>query len=242
MNIGSIGIIGFGDFGQFIAALAKEHFPGVQVKISSSRNPADGTRFFSFEETCTTDLLFLCVPISAFEATVQKIQPFLGEQTIVVDVTTVKKHTTTVLRENNIPRFIATHPMFGPYSYAKHGNSLKDLRIALCDSTLSPDELSEVITFLKDAELKILELGPDEHDKLVAETLFLTHLVGQTIHKGKFERTSIDTVSFGFLMDAVESVMHDDALFQEVYKYNPYCKEVLERYEGAEKEVISSLR
>jgi prephenate dehydrogenase len=90
-------------------------------------------------------------------------------------------------------------------------------------------------------ELKVLELTADEHDRLIAETLFLTHLVGQTISKGSFERTSIDTVSFGFLMDAVESVAHDEALFRDVYRFNPYCKEVLARYEAAERAVKDSL-
>jgi prephenate dehydrogenase len=94
---------------------------------------------------------------------------------------------------------------------------------------------------LKNAELTVLSLTADEHDRLIAETLFLTHLVGQTVHKGGFERTAIDTVSFGFLMDAVESVAHDEALFRDVYAYNPYCKDVLARFEKAQKDTLASL-
>ncbi len=131
--------------------------------------------------------------------------------------------------------------MFGPYSYAKHGNSLKDLRIVVCHSSLSEDSMGGVLNFLRQAELKVLELTTDDHDRLVAETLFLTHLVGQTVKKGRFERTAVDTVSFGFLMDAVESVAHDDALFRDVYKYNPYCKEVLARFEKAEGDIKATL-
>ncbi len=241
MNISSVGIIGFGDFGQFLFMLAKERFPSVEVKVYSSRKETDGKEFFSLEEVCATDLVILCVPIAAFEATVEKIAPLLGTNTIVCDVATVKKHTVSVLQEEKIPRYIATHPMFGPYSYAKHGNSLKDLRIAVCDSTIGEAEINSVLTFLGSAGLKVLKLTGDEHDRLVAETLFLTHLVGQTVSKGGFKRTSIDTVSFGFLMDAVESVAHDEALFRDVYRYNPYCKEVLTRYEQAEKKIVSSL-
>jgi len=84
-------------------------------------------------------------------------------------------------------------------------------------------------------------MTPDEHDKLIVETLFLTHLVGQIVKQGKFERTSIDTISFGFLMDAAESVWHDDALFHDVFKYNPYCREVLKRFEDTERTIASSL-
>ncbi len=242
MTIQSIGIIGFGSFGQFLFELSKEHFPDLMVKVSSSRQEPDGKDFFPLEEVCATDLLFLCVPINAFEETVEKILPLLGENTVVCDVTTIKKHTVSVLQEKKVPHYIATHPMFGPYSYAKHNNSLKSLRIAVCDSSLDKNEMRNVMEFLEKAELKVLEMSADEHDRLIAETLFLTHLVGQTILKGGFKRTSIDTVSYGFLMDAVESVAHDEALFRDVFTYNPYCKEVLERYENAEKDVVSSLR
>ena len=54
---------------------------------------------------------------------------------------------------------------------------------------------------------------------------------------GNFIRTNIDTVSFGFLMDAVESVQNDTELFKDVYTYNPYCKEVIARFEQAEQAV-----
>src|SRR3954471_8460155 len=48
---------------------------------------------------------------------------------------------------------------------------------------------------------------------------------------------TLDTVSFGFLMDAVESVQNDTELFKDVYTYNPHCKEVIARFEQAEQAV-----
>jgi prephenate dehydrogenase len=241
MKIKSIGIIGFGDFGQFLFALAKEHLPSLEVKVFSSRKEPSEEDFFSLEDVCKTDILLVCVPISAFADTIERILPLLGEGTLVCDVATVKKYTISILKEKNVPHYLATHPMFGPASYAKHRKSLKDLRIAVCDSSLSKEELRKVISFFEVMELKVLKLNADEHDRLVAETLFLTHLVGQTIRKGHFQRTSIDTLSFGYLMDAVESVAQDEALFRDVYTYNSHCKDVLARYEKAEKEIISSL-
>jgi prephenate dehydrogenase len=241
MHISSVGIIGFGSFGEFIFNIAKERFPEVAVKVYSSRREPDGTDFYTLADVCTTDLLFVCVPIAAFAATIDRIVPLLGAHTIVCDVATVKKHTVEVLKSKNVSRYLATHPMFGPYSYEKHGKSLTGLRIAVCDTTIPTEEFETAINFLRLAKLKVLELTADEHDKLIAETLFLTHLIGQTVTKGGFKRTSIDTVSFGFLMDAVESVAHDEALFRDVYTYNPYCTEVLARYEEAKKQIVSSL-
>src|SRR3989344_4618776 len=70
----------------------------------------------------------------------------------------------------------------------------------------------------------IVEVSSREHDKHIAETLFLTHFLGQVISRGGFERTGVDTVSFGFLMDAVESVRKDGKLFTDVFRFNPYCR------------------
>lgn len=241
MNTSSIGIIGYGSFGVFIHTLVQKHFPNISVRIFSRSHTVDSQTFFSFEETCASDLLFICVPISHFEETITRTLPHLSPKTVVCDVATVKVHTVQVLKTLGVPRYIATHPMFGPYSYAKQGNSLKHLRIAVCNSSLSDTEQQAILSFLTQAEFTVLTLTAEEHDKLVAETLFLTHLVGQTVHSGGFERTAIDTVSFGFLMDAVESVAHDEALFHDVYRYDPYCKEVLERFEKAQSAVKGKL-
>ena len=61
--------------------------------------------------------------------------------------------------------------------------------------------------------------------------------IGQVVARGGFERTDIDTVSFGFLMDAVDSVRHDGQLFEEVCRYNPYCHEVIERFDRSDRRV-----
>jgi len=233
----TIGIIGYGDFGQFLYQLASEFLPQYEVRVFSRRQEQDRKVFFSLEEVCKSDFLIVCVPIAAFKETIENIKDLLGENTIVCDVSTVKVHTVSILRQLEVKNFIATHPMFGPYSYKKHNNSLQDLRITLCDHTLDPLQYQKVIQWLRSLGLRVLEMTANEHDKLVAETLFLTHLVGQTIKRGGFERTSIDTVSFGFLMDAVESVANDEALFLDVYKYNPYCEAVLERFRKADEDV-----
>jgi prephenate dehydrogenase len=237
----TLGILGYGDFGKFLHELARVHLPDMAVKVSSSRFPADEKTFFSLEEVCTSDILILAVPISAFESVIAQIAPLIGKKTIVCDVATVKKHTVAILKDHGIARFIATHPMFGPYSYEKQGKSLKDLRIAVCDSSISQEEYATALSLFRGVGLSVLEMSPDDHDRLIAETLFLTHLVGQIVKKGKFERTSIDTISFGFLMDAAESVAHDDALFRDVFTYNPYCKEVLTRFEAIERQIAESL-
>lgn len=78
MEIESIGIIGFGDFGKFLFSLAKEQVPQIPVKVYSSRKEPDNNDFFALAEVRESDLLLICVPIAAFAETIQKILPFLG--------------------------------------------------------------------------------------------------------------------------------------------------------------------
>ena len=85
-------------------------------------------------------------------------------------------------------------------------------------------------SFLSGIGLRISEQASEKHDKMIADTLFLAHLVSQILTEGKFERSDIGTASFDSLMDVMENLHQDRALFQDVYKYNPYCEKTLERF------------
>ena len=234
----TLAIIGYGSFGKLLHELVQRFAPEVKAVVHSSRADASQDFFVSFEQAAACDVVIPCVPIHAFEATVEKMLPYMGAQTVFIDIATVKMHTVKVLKRL-LPgkRWLATHPMFGPESYEKKGREVNGLRIVLTESTLAPEEKDAIIGFLKTCGFDVVEMTSEQHDKHLAETLFLTHFVGQTIHRGGFDRTDIDTVSFGYLMDAVESVRHDEVLFKDVYKFNPFCEEALRRFERAEGEV-----
>ncbi len=248
--IRTVGIVGYGSFGTLLETLIRRFAPGAQIKIHSSRFPAQGgsatggaQKFFSLEEAAACDAVVLAVPICAFEATLKKILPHLGPHTVIVDVATVKVHTTEVLKRLAAGRpWLATHPMWGPESYAKTKGDIAGYRIVIVESTLPKAQADALKAFLTQCGFDVVEMSAEAHDKHLAETLFLTHFVGQAVSRGNFARGEIDTVSFGYLMDATESVKHDTALFKDVYRYNPYCEEVLGRFEAAEAEVHALLK
>ena len=114
-------------------------------------------------------------------------------------------------------------------------------RIVVTESTLDTGRYQELLRQLRSIGFSILEKGADEHDRDLAETLFLTHYIGQVVAQGGFERTDIDTVSFGYLMDAVDSVRHDTRLFDDVFRFNPYCRLVIERFDESERKILEKL-
>lgn len=239
----TIGIIGYGSFGAFLEVLINRFAPSITVKIYSSRFEPDGAKFFTLEEVAGSDAVILAVPIAVFEDTLKKIVPLMKPEGIIIDVATVKVHTVALLKKlaANQP-YLAAHPMFGPESYAKKGGEVNGLRIVMTDITIPAKQYQEFVLFLKKCGFDVIEMSAESHDKHLAETLFLTHFVGQVVSRGKFDRTAIDTVSFGYLMDATESVKHDTSLFQDVYRFNPYCEEVLKRFEASEAEVHTLLK
>ena len=242
MSLTSVGIVGYGAFGSFLVRLLQKHTPHIEVRVYSSRNTVNNTLFYTLEDVCDVDAIILCSPIHAYEDTLRRIAPLIRPDTIVVDVATVKVYTTSLIKKL-LPTqpFISTHPMFGPESYSKQSDSLHNLRVVIAECSLSEDDVTSLSTFLTSLGMQVVNMTSDEHDKQLATTLFLTHYIGQIVHTGGFERTDIDTVSFGYLMDAVDSVRHDSALFKDVYTYNPYCKETISRFEAAEQSVDNQL-
>jgi prephenate dehydrogenase len=238
----SLGIIGHGDFGRFLEMLARRFAPGVAVRVYARKATPDGERFFTLEQACQSDVVIIAVSIRAFAETLAKVLPLLKPGAILVDVNTVKAHPATLLRETaKGVRYVTSHPMFGPYSFEKQGASLKGLRLVIADHTLAPDEITSATAWLKGLGLDVMAMTPQAHDRMLAETLFLTHYVAQAVARGGFVRTDIDTLSFGFLMDAVESVKSDTELFRDVFAFNPYCEEIIARFEKAEADVHALL-
>ena len=238
----TVGIVGYGHFGRFLHDLGQRFFPEVEIRVYSRRAEVDNETFFSLEQVAQSDVVILCGAIREYEAQLKQVLELALPDTILVDVATVKKHTSELFRKYCGERkFISTHPMFGPESYQKHDGNVTGFRVVVTDYQLKNDDYQKLKNIFATIGFLIIEMTADEHDKRLAETLFLTHYVGQSILKAGFTRTEIDTVSFQFLMDAVESVKDDKQLFADVYAFNPYCKEVAKRLHQAQEDVYKSI-
>ena len=235
----TVGIIGYGQFGAFVHTLGQRFFPDIEYKIYSRRAEIDSQTFFSLEEAAQCDVLILCGSLGGYEEQLKAVVARMRVDSVLVDIATVKKHTEDLFQRYAADRqYICTHPMFGPASYQKQNEDVTGFRIVLTQSTLPTETISALRNRFAALGFLIIEMTADEHDRQLAETLFLTHYISQTILKAGYRRTTMDTVSFQFLMDAVESVQNDTALFADVYRFNPYCKAVVERLSQAQGQVF----
>lgn len=238
----SLAIVGYGQFGRFVHQLQQKFCPDIETVVVTSQN-RDDVRVVSLAEAGQRDVVLVCVPIHRYETTLRELRPHLRADTIVVDVATVKEVTEQACRTQLADQpYICTHPMFGPASYQKSNYSIKDFRLVVTGHTLSVDVYQRLLDQVKEWGLVVIEMNAATHDRYLAETLFLTHFVSQVITVADFVRTDIDTVSFGFLMDAVESVRDDLSLFQDVYTYNQYCQATIDRLIASVETVQARLR
>src|SRR4051812_30920883 len=105
-----VGIVGYGAFGKFLAVLLKRFAPEAEIRFFSRTHTSDGKTFFSLEETAASDIVILAVPIAALEAILKKIVPLMSRESILVDVSTVKKYPVQLLKKYAKGRtYIATH-------------------------------------------------------------------------------------------------------------------------------------
>ena len=190
----SLGLVGHGAFGAFLESLARRFAPGLEVRVFARKARPDGRRFFTLEETCRCDVVIIAVSIRAFEEMLLQVLPLLKPGAILVDVNTVKAHPARLLAQHaGGVAYVATHPMFGPFSFEKQGGTLAGLRLVITENTLAPGTLAAAIAWLKGLGLDVLTMTSEAHDRMLAETLFLTHYVAQMVAAGGFVRTDIDT-------------------------------------------------
>ena len=221
----SIGILGFGRFGQLMCRyLAKD----LSVVVYDRRGRSElikehGAVAAEISEVCRQDILILAVPISSLEAVLQEIAPQLTPQTTVVDVCSVKSLPVHWM-EKHLPEdvaIIATHPMFGPDSAAK---TLAGQKIVVCPARVPEPFGRKVIQYLKEKKLEVIETTPDAHDRQIAVTLALTHFVGRSLAEYGAEPLQIDTDGYKRLLYTLEVVTHDTwQLFEDMNRYNPYA-------------------
>ncbi len=96
MQVRTVGIVGYGAFGMLAHKLLSRFAPDLEVRIYSREKKPGGKVFFSLAETVKCDAVILAVPISAFEEILNKIVPLTRNDTVLIDVATVKVHTVII--------------------------------------------------------------------------------------------------------------------------------------------------
>ncbi|KAH6779286.1 prephenate dehydrogenase family protein [Perilla frutescens var. hirtella] len=252
-----IAIIGFGNFGRFLAkAFVRQGHTVFTHSRSNYRSVAEsiGAAFFSDpHDLCEQhpDVMVICTSIISTEYVLKSLPlQRLRRNTLFVDVLSVKEFPKNIFLQILPPHFdiLCTHPMFGPES-GKH--SWQNLPFVFDKVRIGSEasRLARVENFLdifKKEGCRMVEMSCEEHDRYAAGTQFITHTTGRILEKLQLESTPINTKGYETLLDLVENTSGDSFdLYYGLFMYNENVMEQLERldlaFEALKKELFGHL-
>lgn len=251
-----IGLVGFGNFGQFLAekmvklghtvlAHSRSDYEdiGRKMKVEFYRDADD----FCEEHP---EVIVMCTSILSTESALRSLPlQRLRRNTLFVDVLSVKEFPKNLFLQVLPQEFdvLCTHPMFGPqsgkarwdhlpfvYEKVRVGRGSRDHR---CDKFLN---------IFQSEGCRMVEMSCEEHDRYAASSQFITHTVGRILGKLRLESSPINTKGYETLLDLVENTGGDSFdLYYGLFMYNVNATEELDRLEMAfddvKKELFSKL-
>lgn len=252
-----VAIVGFGNFGQFLAkAFIRQGHTVYAHSRSNYHSVAQslGAAFFSdLHDLCEQhpDVILICTSILSTESVLKSLPlQRLRRNTLFVDVLSVKEFPKNIFLQVLPSHFdiLCTHPMFGPES-GKH--SWQNLPFVFDKVRIGNENsrVNRVDTFLdvfKKEGCTMVEMTCTEHDKYAAGSQFITHTMGRILEKLQLESTPINTKGYETLLNLVENTASDSFdLYYGLFMYNKNAMEQLERldmaFESLKKELFGHL-
>ena len=242
----TIGIVGLGSFGRFLAAQLRTRF---QVQAWDRRDleaeaAALGLHWSSLEGCAGCDVVIPAVPVQDLEPLVERMAPHLKPDCLVVDVASVKIKPQEILNRLLPPgvQFIGTHPMFGPESGRR---GIRRLKVVLClpDRPVDQRRVEAVRRFLEsELGLEVLEMSAEKHDAEMAYIQGLTHWMAKALREIHVPDPALGTVAYRHMMKIEENLRHDsDDLFLTIARENPFAadarRELAERLREIEEAI-----
>jgi prephenate dehydrogenase len=168
--------------------------------------------------------------------------PFLRPGQLVVDTCSVKARPIQWMLQS-LPdhvEILGTHPLFGPDS-GKEG--IGGLKIALCPVRIDSAKYLAICNFLRSLELVLLEVTPKDHDRQIALSQAVFHLIAQATGRLRWGVKPVSTPGPESFYRLVKTVQRDtDQLFLDMERENPYAAEVRQQFIGEILKIDEDLR
>jgi len=223
----SLGLFGFGAFGQLVARELADHFEITVCDPAYVGAVLEDGRAFpvrDLQETAQADIIVLAVPVARMAHTCEQIAPHLRKGALVIDVGSVKLAPMKAMADH-LPdhvHILGSHPLFGPQSAA---DGLKGRKIALCPLRGHRSRITE--RFLHQIGLTVVVTTAEAHDRDAAMVQGLTHLIAKVLNDLGPLPDQMTTVSFDLLRQAISMVKDDPpTVLHAIEAANPYAADV----------------
>ncbi|KAH9253552.1 hypothetical protein BASA81_008388 [Batrachochytrium salamandrivorans] len=240
-----IGLVGFGNFGQFLAkkmrslghpVLAWSRASASYAAVAEELDVTLVDNLLQLLREPGLDVVLISTSILSFEHIIQQLPANLLQGKLVVDVLSVKTLPKRLFLEHyeSTPGIdlLCTHPMFGPES-GKF--SWKALPFVYEKVRCGNEERTErFLNLFAQSGCRMMELSCEEHDRRAANSQFVTHFTGRVLKELQLRPTGIDTTGFLSLLNLVENTCKDsDDLFVALFKENPNAMATLDAFKLA---------
>ena len=101
---------------------------------------------------------------------------------------------------------LGTHPLFGPDSGRK---GIEGLKIALCPARIRTETYQTIRGYLEARRLVVIETTPEDHDRCIAQSQAIFHLIARAIKQLGWGGHPISTPGPTTFYHLVESVQHE---------------------------------
>ncbi|MGF1511023.1 MAG: prephenate dehydrogenase/arogenate dehydrogenase family protein [Myxococcota bacterium] len=231
MNENRVAVMGHGRFGSaFSELLERAHFT-VRAFDPLARVPPHRRAETWRDAAREARFVVLAVPLPALEGVLIELIPELRPNQTVFDVGSVKVPVQELFQQalgRTIP-WVCTHPVFGPLSLLRGEGPA---RVVVCPNEAHPDAVDAVEALYRKLECVVVELTPQAHDRLMAESHALAFFVAKgLLDIGAAEDQEVAPPSFRAMLQTVASVKEDAGhLFQTIHRDNPYASEARARF------------
>lgn len=228
----SLGIIGVGAFGAFMAQHLAPHF--ALTLCDSDKHVQKLAKKYKAQIadasiTAACDIVVIAVPVQKMESVLRGIAPKLKPGALVLDVGSVKMKPTQLMKKI-LPKhvdIIGTHPLFGPQSGK---NGIKGLKIAVCN--VRGKRGTCIAEFLKKKlKLQVFEVTAEQHDRELAYVQGLTHMLARVIVSLDLPQFKLTTKTYDLFDQAIDFVRYEsEELFRAIERENPFAKEAKKKF------------
>ena len=234
------GIIGYGRFGKVLADLLSKKYKVRVYDIQEIEN-YEGVDRCTLAEVLECRLVFISVPISAFEGVVKEIASYNLYNTTIVDVCSVKVYPIDIM-EKNLPDhlgIIGSHPHFGPDSYSP----FRELKATICPVRDIYKRINDVKEIFESQSIRTIEMTSDEHDRTAASSQGVTHFIGRVLNESGVRSTNMNTMGFNELLGVIEQTCNDSwDLFKDLQRYNPHTNDMIDNLVGTIEKIHKQIK
>ena len=192
-----VALIGIGLIGSSLARALRRDSPETEIIACARRAEtldtvrrhaiADATTHDPAQAAAGADLVVIATPLSAYAEIGERIAPMLKDDAILTDVGSVKQ---AVIRDlqPHVPKgvhFVPGHPVAGTEHSGPESGFAELFRDRWCILTPLPETAPEPVAAVgrmwESFGMNVVTMSADHHDKVLAMTSHLPHLIAYTI-------------------------------------------------------------